>query len=1140
MKRHRSSFLARSVFILMILCPDLVGGGDSRRPPAPLYRDPVFDGTADPSLIWNEKERSWWIFYTNRRANVPDAQDGVRWCHGTDIGIASSGDGGMKWIYRGTAQGLEFEAGRNTFWAPCLLLHGGTYHMYVAYVRGVPADWSGERHIVHYTSRDLMNWKYEGIVPLSSEYVIDAFVYAKPSGGWRMWYKDEAHGSHIYAADSEDLFRWKVVGPVITGSSQEGPAVFWRQGAYWMLVDRWQGMAVLRSPDLTNWTEQPGTILGVPGTRPDDADIGRHGEVVVQGDSAFLFYFTHPFGSKEHTEPGKHRSSLQVAQLEFREGQITCDRNKPFSLELIPPSGFAPAKRPASALELETSDARLASAFAWAKGQALDYVFPASVHGDPVGDWYEAALPGRYAFCMRDVSHQAAGAQALGLAAVNLNMLRKFAQGISPDRDFCTYWEIDKWNRPAPVDYKNDKDFWYNLPANFDVLDACRRQFQWTANRAYIEDPAFLDFYRLTMKDYVQAWDGDGDGIPEHHPEYGNRGLGSYDEGPSSQKMLFASDLLAAQARAFDSYAAIMEVRGETEAAKSWMELAAGLRDKYETGWWSAALGRYAYFASIEGSLAFEDAFWSALPPLYFGFIPAGARRDDTLKRILDREPENIEMESYLPEIFYKYGADERAYSEILKLSDAAKKRREYPEVPFALIGAITTGLMGVQPDARARTVETRSRLTGGTDWVELKNVPVFDCLIDIRHDGRRRSVCASHSGSRLVWKAVIEGDWQELMVNGVARKALHSEDEAGRKISWVMVSLAPGEKAVVETEPARPYPVAIRDLVPPVDALTAQDLSFDARFAERALKILDSGSRETIDELAADPAAVHLLNHARQFNYSLPHDSAVNLVRSLLEGETAAGEKAETCRASLDYFSGPMLDDPHWVGDVLRYLPPKFRFHGTLFLTFGYDIGVALAPNASLNGAHEHFAGHPRELLYYAIHELHHVGFQSLRPPPRVDAIKTAADVRRFVEYATQMEGLAVAAAWERRSLEEAVGAAGDYVALGDENVMQKEEARYFELYDGLLAEGDPKDADEVLARIDRFSSGDRLWYRVGARMAAAIERKRGRAALVEMIGGDPARFIADYRSLRRCAHCLQPHPISLIIASIEHETGN
>ncbi len=210
------------------------------------------------------------------------------------------------------------------------------------------ADWSGDRHIVHYTSPDLLHWTFTSVLALSSARVIDPFVYAKPSGGWRMWYKDESHGSHIYAADSEDLDRWRVHGPVITSTAQEGPAVFWWRGSYWMVVDRWQGMGVLRSADLERWTEQPGTILGVPGTRPDDADIGRHGEVVVQGPDAFLYYFTHPFGPKDHPLPGKHRSSLQVAKLELHGDRIVCDRNKPFDLDLKPPSGFKPARRPAS------------------------------------------------------------------------------------------------------------------------------------------------------------------------------------------------------------------------------------------------------------------------------------------------------------------------------------------------------------------------------------------------------------------------------------------------------------------------------------------------------------------------------------------------------------------------------------------------------------------------------------------------------------------------------------------------------------------------------------------------------------------------------------------------------------------------
>ncbi len=800
----------RTLAALVLLVPAIACGradrssaqaAPDRTPPAPLYRDPVFDGAADPSLIWNDRERAWWVFYTNRRANAADAQDGVRWCHGTDIGIASSTDGGLTWTYRGTAKGLEFEPGRNTFWAPCLLEHGRTYHMFAAYVRGVPADWSGDRHIVHYTSRDLIEWKLEGIVPLSSERVIDAFICARPSGGWRMWYKDEANGSHIYAADSEDLFKWAVAGPVVADKAQEGAAVFWWRGSYWMLVDRWQGMGVLKSPDLVNWSEQRGTILGTPGRRPDDGDIGRHGEVVVQGPEAYLFYFTHPAGPKAHTEPGKHRSSLQVARLELRDGALVCDRDEPFPLELVPPSGFKPAKRPASSLALETSDIKLKTAFEWAKGQALDYVFPASVHGDPAGDWYEAALPSRFAFCMRDVSHQATGAHALGLSAFNRNMLGKFARAISPSRDYCSFWEIDKWDRPAPVDYKNDEDFWYNLTANFDVLDACWRQYLWTGDKAYVEDMAFLDLYGRSVKDYIEAWDKDGDGIPEHHPEYGYRGLGGYDEGPFSDRGLYGSDLIAAMARAFDSYAALLSTRGEGEANGGFRERAEKLRTLYQQGWWSAAKGKYADGRVQGGALVYQDVIWNGVFPLYFGFIPAGPRRDLTLRRIVDAKPEGIEIESYLPEIFYRYGQDEAAYARILALTDPAKERREYPEVPFAVVGAIATGLMGVRPDAAARTVETRSGLTTATLWAEIKSLPVFDAVIDVRHEARHSTTLTVRSGRAFVWRAVFEGAWDDLTVDGIARKAERGVDEAGRPVSWVSVEMSAGKAATVSAE---------------------------------------------------------------------------------------------------------------------------------------------------------------------------------------------------------------------------------------------------------------------------------------------------------------------------------------------------
>lgn len=314
-------------------------------------------------------------------------------------------------------------------------------------------------------------------------------------------------------------------------------------------------------------------------------------------------------------------------------------------------------------------------------------------------------------------------------------------------------------------------------------------------------------------------------------------------------------------------------------------------------------------------------------------------------------------------------------------------------------------------------------------------------------------------------------------------------------------------------------FPVALRELVGSGDPLAAQGLRFDGRFARTALAYLASGRPDLLTDLSRQPATTFLLSHARQFDYDVPKGTGLELVADLLKNYAARNEDAATCRESLAYFSGPMLADPHWVSDTLAYLPKGFRFHGTLFLTFGYDIGVALAPDASLNGAYRHFAGRPRELVYYAIHELHHVGFMTYQPPPRIDSLKSWADVLRFVDYATQLEGMAVLAAFERRRVEGALDADKDYLALQDEDRMRRDEASYFEIRSELARRGGAPTAADVSAALERFSAGERLWYRVGAWMAMRIERANGRAALVRLVKEGPRKFMETYIRLRQKA---------------------
>jgi hypothetical protein len=309
--------------------------GEGKVASKPLYRDPVYDGAADPVLVWHPDEKKWLMFYTNRRANVPEAE-GVSWVHGTPIGIAESSDGGASWTYRGTAN-IRYQKGDDTYWAPEIVEHEGTWHMYLTYVPGIFRDWNHPRQILHFTSRNLVDWDYQSALSLSSDRVIDACVMRLPDGTWRMWYNNERDGKSIYYADSADLYHWEDKGKVPGQWRGEGPKVFWWKGFYWMLVDVWDGLGVYRSADALHWERQPDNLLREPGTGLDDQVKGGHPDVVVSGSRAFVFYFTHPGRRGEDARKDgfqQRRSSIQVAELFEKDGRLACDRNQPVKILL--------------------------------------------------------------------------------------------------------------------------------------------------------------------------------------------------------------------------------------------------------------------------------------------------------------------------------------------------------------------------------------------------------------------------------------------------------------------------------------------------------------------------------------------------------------------------------------------------------------------------------------------------------------------------------------------------------------------------------------------------------------------------------------------------------------------------------------
>jgi hypothetical protein len=83
-------------------------------------------------------------------------------------------------------------------------------------------------------------------------------------------------------------------------------------------------------------------ILDTPGTRADDASIGNHADVLVLGENAYIFYFTHPPRPKDRpreapVDPRLRYTFIQVARLHRSGDTLVCDRDETFDFLLPNP-----------------------------------------------------------------------------------------------------------------------------------------------------------------------------------------------------------------------------------------------------------------------------------------------------------------------------------------------------------------------------------------------------------------------------------------------------------------------------------------------------------------------------------------------------------------------------------------------------------------------------------------------------------------------------------------------------------------------------------------------------------------------------------------------------------------------------------
>lgn len=460
-----------------------------------------------------------------------------------------------------------------------------------------------------------------------------------------------------------------------------------------------------------------------------------------------------------------------------------------------------------SLFHFNSSDKDLAQTVDWAKNRALSFSHDDK---DPVGYWYEAALPNREAFCVRDVSHQSIGAEILGLRFHNLNMILKFCENISKSKNYATYWEINRYNKPAPVDYNDDKDFWYNLPANFDLIYAIKRLHNWTRNDQYINNPVIKNFISLSLNEYVKEWQIDSNHALSRNRymyvqpmnefnknRFGNsRGIPTYYERGNKLSYL-GIDLTASYIAAIKSQIEILKLQNSDKRnIDKYVKQLDRELNFLNTFWWDDTQNAYKSIIYQDKTHEFysigeDEAFHHYL--LYFDVLEENKRIFDIINWYQENQHKLIiELKSYLPILFYQYGNSELANELLKELCSIKNTRRNYPEISFTVIEHITRGLMGI--DANQNRIETISRLAQNQNWASVRGIPIRGSVIGVKHEGKNKTIFENLGDKEIVWKVKFEGDYNMIEVNKNKVSAF-KENEYGKLISYAMVSVEPNKK---------------------------------------------------------------------------------------------------------------------------------------------------------------------------------------------------------------------------------------------------------------------------------------------------------------------------------------------------------
>ncbi|MGW7484401.1 NPCBM/NEW2 domain-containing protein, partial [Nonomuraea muscovyensis] len=461
---------------------------------------------------------------------------------------------------------------------------------------------------------------------------------------------------------------------------------------------------------------------------------------------------------------------------------------------------------PTSTLTINSPNATLNDGFNWGKDRALGMTF---YPGNPMmgheAEWwrlkdathtevqpgYWGAYTNRESFYNRDITHQSDGAHALGLDAETFNMFKTFAgDADDPGQNGWPLWAHSSYGAMYYIDGTGFRE----LPSPFNLMAKAYKQYQWTGNTDWINDPTLSAYYDSTMGAFLTnhevTWNdanpADEQPVPKKQPgEY----LATYFEFPN-ENLTSAGDSLGFYYQSMLAYSEILKAKSDSAGSSKWANRAQRVRDYFEKNWWDASNNRYHRGKDAAGTGYSSWGHEASFLMMLTGLGDYGPRTDSYLDFIAANDDDlNVEATSYLPEMYYQYNRSSEGWAWLKKLMTG---RDTYPEISFATVSSVIDGMMGVQPDAPHDTVATVSRLTSETPWVEIDHLKVGDNDLKLKHTGTKASTLTNNSGGTVTWKAQFYGTPATITVNGTPHTP-QTKSLYGKTVSYVTVPVAAG-----------------------------------------------------------------------------------------------------------------------------------------------------------------------------------------------------------------------------------------------------------------------------------------------------------------------------------------------------------